>query len=342
MTSHPFQPVLRKAATAAPAPGAALAVVGASGVLAKHVAGTANADTGENLTEEHWWDLASLTKVLVTLPAALSLIDRGEATLADSLATWWPSAAGSSYARATIAQLLSYNAGAPATCNLYEKSAASRADLVKAALATPRRTSAGGLYSDVGMLFLGEASARLGHTSLRTLALRQGWCRYGPPPGPAVATERCSWRKRMIVGEVHDENAAALGGVAGHAGAFGQIDTVAKAAHAWLTRTVASAELTGAVTRCWATGAGGERYGLGFRLAGPTSLGGESAGQGSYGMSGFVGNLLWIEPRRGYAVVVLTNRIHPARHDRAPFTAWCNRLLSELANAARAARLRTW
>jgi CubicO group peptidase (beta-lactamase class C family) len=330
-----FQSVLREAAETVPAPAVALAVVGTSGVVGKHVTGIANLETGETVTEGHWWDLASLTKILVTLPEALGLIDRGKATLSDTLASWWPVAAGSKYGGASIAQLLSYNAGAPATCNLYERPASTRTDLLKVVLETPRQRTpgSGGLYSDVGMLLLGEAIAYRRNKSLRSLAEEREWCMYGPPPGPAVATEHCSWRNRMIVGEVHDENAAALGGVSGHAGAFGRLDTVTKAAHAWLTQTVVSPELTQVSTRSWTTGPDRERYGLGFRLgASPTSLGGKASGQEAHGMSGFVGNLFWVEPRRGYVVIVLSNRIHPSRQDRAPFKNWCHRLVSQLAS----------
>lgn len=309
-------------------------MVDPTGILAIRVSGIANLETGEPVTLDHWWDLASLTKILVTLPEVLRLVDSGRTSLSDRLVDWWPEAASSPYAKASIAQLFSYDAGAPATCTLYAEGPAPRSDLIRAALHTPqqRPIGSGGLYSDVGILLVGEAIAAVGKPrGLSTLAEQRGWCRYGRPPGPAVATERCAWRGRLIVGEVHDENAAALGGVAGHAGAFGRLDTVARAATAWLSGDVASPGLTADVTRCWATGVTGERYGLGFRLAGPGSLGGPLAGPGSYGISGFVGNRLWVEPNRNYAVVILSNRIHPHRTPRESFDAWCDQVLSDLA-----------
>lgn len=309
-------------------------MVDPAGTLAIEVGGTANLETGEPATLDHWWDLASLTKVLVTLPEALRLVDSGHVALSDHLVDWWPAAAASPYAKASIAQLLSYDAGAPPTCTLYAREPASRSELVQVALHTPpqRPVGSGGLYSDVSMLLVGEAITAAGeHRSLSVLAERRGWCLYGRPPGPAVATERCPWRRRLIVGEVHDENAAALGGVAGHAGAFGRLDTVAKAARAWLSGDVGSPELTTDVSRCWTTGVTGERYGLGFRLAGPSSLGGPLAGPNSYGMSGFVGNRLWVEPSRNYAAVILSNRIHPHRTPRESFDAWCDQVLADLA-----------
>lgn len=305
--------------------------------MASLVHGTANLETGEPATVEHWWDLASLTKVLVTLPEALRLVDSGQRALSDRLLDWWPAAAASPYGQASITQLLSYNAGAPPTCTLYHQPPANRADLIQAALQTPPQRAAGssGQYSDLGMLLMGEAISAVDGRSLSSLAAQRGWCLYGRPPGPAVATERCPWRKRLIVGEVHDENAAALGGVAGHAGAFGRLDTVANAAQAWLTAQVTSQQLTAAASRCWATASTGERFGLGFRLAGPNSLGGPLASRGSYGMSGFVGNRLWIEPARGYAVEIVSNRVHPQRKPRDAFDAWCAQLLTDLTTTRR-------
>jgi CubicO group peptidase (beta-lactamase class C family) len=88
-----------------------------------------------------------------------------------------------------------------------------------------------------------------------------------------------------------------------------------------------------AARRCWSTGPGDVRFGLGWWLPPTGGLGGPAAGPDGYGASGFVGNRLWFEPGRGYGVLVLSNRIHPARGDRAPFAAWCDRLMAAVAEA---------
>jgi CubicO group peptidase (beta-lactamase class C family) len=329
--------LLSDAADSAPVPGLALAIVDGSGVLAQHVTGIANLDEEEPVTADHWWDLASLTKVLVTLPEVLDLLARSDRDLSDPLATWWPAAEDGLYGGATISQLLSYDAGAPKSCELWTIPAETRQDLVRAALWTPIERAPGSeaLYSDIGMLLLGETVAAVNGTDLDKLAKVRGWCRYGPVAPPVVATERCSWRERLIVGEAHDENAAALGGVAGHAGAFGQIGDVAEAARAWLTGEAAPAGLTAEATSCHARSANGERFGLGFRLADSRMLGGHHPGEGSFGASGFAGTLLWVEPARGYAVVVLSNRIHPTRRPRQEFDTWCQALLDTLGSGRR-------
>ena len=150
MTITALDELLRRAVGASPTPAVGIAVVDPAGTLAIEVGGTANLETGEPATLDHWWDLASLTKVLVTLPEALRLVDSGHVALSDHLVDWWPAAAASPYAKASIAQLLSYDAGAPPTCTLYAREPASRSELVQVALHTsPQRpVGSGGLYSD--------------------------------------------------------------------------------------------------------------------------------------------------------------------------------------------------
>jgi CubicO group peptidase (beta-lactamase class C family) len=84
--------------------------------------------------------------------------------------------------------------------------------------------------------------------------------------------------------------------------------------------------------RCSSNG-DGESFGLGWWLAPTRGIGGTQAGQSGYGMSGFVDNRIWLEPDYSYGVVILSNRVHPVRSERAPFTAWCARLLEMVAGA---------
>jgi hypothetical protein len=108
----------------------------------------------------------------------------------------------------------------------------------------------------------------------------------GRARGPCAATEDCQWRHRLIDGEVRDENAWAMGGVAGHAGAFGALHLVSSAARAWLAARVVSAGLHAAAQSCSSVGADTGRFGLGWWLTPMRQLGGPDAGVDGSGSSG--------------------------------------------------------
>ena len=278
--------------------------------------------------EDAWWDLASVTKILVTLPEALECLE-----LDKSLGQQWSRAAGIPVGAATVRQLLAHNAGLPAIVPFFQ-TAKTREEIVEGALRLPLEREPGGdaVYSDFGFLLLGEVIQEVTGRTLADLAFTRTGLRFGPIAGPgevAVPTERCPWRGRLIVGEVHDENAYAMGGIAGHAGAFGTIELVTRAARAWFAADDPE------VTRCQATNPQGERFGLGWWLGNTRGLGGPAPGPSAYGCSGFVGNRIWLEPDYGYGVVILSNRVHPIRGDRAPFSAWCARLLRAVGSAMR-------
>ncbi|WP_327006053.1 beta-lactamase family protein [Dactylosporangium sp. NBC_01737] len=312
----------------APVPAVGVSVFDRGGVLFQEVRGVADLTTGRPATAEDWWDLASLTKVLVTLPQVLLLCDAGRLDLDRSLGEQWERAAGAPVKDATIRQLLAHNAGLRPTVEFF-RFARGREAIVDAALATPLVSAPGGVaaYSDLGFLLLGELVRELG------APLPAPGLRFPPLPGPAVATEECRWRGRLISGEIHDENAWAMGGQAGHAGAFGTLDLVTAAGRGWLADQVVSQALHDQAKQCWAGNGLGERFGLGWWLAPTRDVAGASAGPGSFGATGFVGNRLWFEPDRGYGVVVLSNRIHPVRDaDRAPFQAWTHELFAAIAD----------
>jgi CubicO group peptidase (beta-lactamase class C family) len=327
---------LQALADEAPMPGVAISLFGRDQVIAEVTHGTADLDSGRPVKRADWWDLASLTKTLVTLPEVLDLVALGRIGLGDPLGAVWPAAGGSPVAAATIAQLLSYDAGMPASVKFYT-GLRGREPIIEAALAVrpERPAGSGAVYSDVNFIVLGAMVEALTGSSLAPLARKRSGLRYPPLPGDAVATERCDWRGRLVVGEVHDENASAMGGVAGHAGAFGTVEVVTRAAQAWLAERQFSPALHRAVRTCWSKNAGGDRYGLGWFLSPTMGLGGPRASESGYGMSGFVGNRIWLEPDYGYGVVVLSNRIHPVRSDRAAFNAWCARMLDSVAGAVR-------
>ncbi|MEV6845149.1 serine hydrolase domain-containing protein [Actinoplanes sp. NPDC051411] len=298
---------LAELAEEAPVPAVAISVFDRRGVLAATVRGAGR---------DAWWDLASLTKVLVTLPEVLDMFPDPSVRLGDV----WNRAAGRPIGAATIADLLSHRAGLPATVRFFEH-LTGYDTIVEAALNTGIEKRPAAVYSDIGFLLLGALVQDLSRTPIGALAQRRTHLRFGVPEGPAVPTEQCPVRNRLIVGEVHDENAWAMGGSSGHAGAFGTLDLVTRAARSWLNTPSRA-------TECWSAGPDGERYGLGWWLAPTRGLGGPHPGPGSFGHSGFVGNRIWIEPARGYGVVILSNRILWGRGDREPFQRWCDRLLT--------------
>jgi CubicO group peptidase (beta-lactamase class C family) len=185
-------------------------------------------------------------------------------------------------------------------------------------------------YSDLGMMLLGESVARLhgapldvavGERVLSPLGLNDSLynpARNGRTQIETVPTEDDpDWRGRRCWGEVHDENACGVGGVAGHAGLFGAAHDVARFGQSWLTGD-ARLKLTSDI---WQT-ATQEQYaepdlrrGLGWKLQPDhDSAMGDVYSHESYGHTGFTGTSLWIDPERELVVVCLTNRVYPGRH----------------------------
>jgi len=190
-------------------------------------------------------------------------------------------------------------------------------------------TAAKVVYSDLGLIILGEAIARLAGKPLE-LALRE-WVLeplrlkdtgFTPPLSLAsriAPTEICAWRQRRLRGEVHDENAAGLGGVAGHAGLFTTAWDVAVLGQLYLNGgTYGDAALLTPVTVAEMTReqvAWEEmRRGLGWMLKARQGAScGSFFSDDSYGHTGFTGTSLWIDPRRDLLVVVMTNRVYYGR-----------------------------
>ena len=183
-------------------------------------------------------------------------------------------------------------------------------------------------YSDIGILLLGEATARL-HGSRLDSAVYERICQplglesvtYNPvlnnvPLEQIVPTEFDTfWRKRRAWGEVHDENACGIGGIAGHAGLFATAQDVAQFGQAWLSgdnHLGISADVKKLAIKEQASGA--SRRGLGWMLqTQDDSSAGDLYNMSSYGHTGFTGTSLWIDPEKDLVSAVLTNRVYPGR-----------------------------
>jgi CubicO group peptidase (beta-lactamase class C family) len=296
---------------------------------------------GKPVIEDTCFDLASLTKVLAATSLILDLIHKGRLKLADRAGDFIPGYRGRGRSKITIAHLLEHSSGLPDWRAYYEEVAAAHGG---AWLKTPRglravremvaaqapETPPGkrALYSDLGfilldwiveiaagkptdVLFRQGISKPLGLKSLFYVDLKR---RSGKIEREFAATERCPWRGRTLVGEVHDDNAFAMGGVSGHAGLFGDSGSVARVAAAWLDSfrgraSIFPPELT---RRFWRRSeVPGSTRTLGF----DTPAAGGRMGPRAVGHTGFTGTSLWIDPDRELVVVLLTNRVHPSREN---------------------------
>lgn len=260
------------------------------------------------------FDLASVTK-LFTAIAAMQLVEGGLLSLDEPVAQHLPEFANGTRGFVTVRHLLQHTSGLPAERLLWRNhpDAASRLD---AALREPLESAPGARrrYSDLGMIALGELVTRCRRHPLDqmvrdriTYPLGMHDTGYGPvDPRRAAATEIQTAPPRGLVrGEVHDENAWALGGVAGHAGLFSTADDLALLAQALIdggAQGVLKAETIELMV--------GE--GLGFEVDQPSFMG-DLAGPYTAGHTGFTGTSLVVDLDRRVAAVLLTNRVHPSR-----------------------------
>jgi CubicO group peptidase (beta-lactamase class C family) len=306
-----FAPALA-AVQAGRVPGAALGVVTADGRRAIRLAGAAAlVPTPEPLTAAHWFDLASVSKVIATTTMILQLAEAGRLDLDRPLTDAIPDlrqydVANAAERRLTFRDCLAHRTFLPAVEPIYtygDDPARLRAFVLQ------REWRAGpSVYSDINFILLGIAIERITGAPLSAWPLGDGLA-YGPPPGPAVATEYCQWRGRVLKGEVHDENAHALGGAPGHAGLFGTIDGVLGFAQRLLAGEILSPAMRAEIR----SPQFGHRS-CGWEIAHPGWSGGDAGSPGTIGHTGFTGTGLWVDFDRGLAWTLLTNRVHPSRH----------------------------
>ena len=185
------------------------------------------------------------------------------------------------------------------------------------------------VYSDLGMILLGVAITRLTQWTLpealdeyvlQPLNLRSICYQprlVGKDKRAIAPTEfDARWRKRRIWGEVHDENAAAMGGVAGHAGLFGTAEDLVRFGEAWRTNAIKLKKNLHQRSSQKQAASDGEMRGLGWELySAQTSSAGDHFHETAFGHTGFTGTSLWIDPDRELVVALLTNRVYRGRHE---------------------------
>ena len=287
------------------------------------------------------YDLASLTKVLVTTTALMILVDRGSVALDAPVARYVAEFRGTGTGAITVRHLLNHTSGLRATLPLHRDAPDSAAALAMLLAATPRtRPGSRVVYSDVNAMLLGEIVRRVAREPLDRFAAREvfaplglGQAVFRPPRRlHARIAPTGLWRGHPVAGVVNDPNAARLGGVAGHAGAFATAGEVARFAQFMLRggalpggrRLVRAETVRLFTTRVEPPGGGPlqDSRALGWQAV-PTdedvSSAGTLFGPRSYGHTGWTGTSLWIDPDRDLFVVLLTNRAYAPRA-RKPFT----------------------
>lgn len=286
------------------------------------------AATSPAAAEDTVFDLASLTKVLATTPLVMQWVERGLLGLDDLVTTHLPAWRSDDRRHVTIRDLLSHCSGLPAH-EPYFRSHQGRAAFEHAICSEPLayepRTAA--VYSDLGFMLLGFILEESLRRSLQGLMEQMGVVdplQFLPPElwrHRTAPTSYDPWRGKQLCGEVDDENAAAIGGVAGHAGLFGTAAAVGTCARHLLQvldgRTGAFARSTLMEFVACRSDVPSSSRALGWDTMRPTSSCGTRMSTTAFGHTGFTGTSLWIDPERAVYVVLLTNRVYPDRANQA-------------------------
>ena len=310
----------------------AYAVVGTSkGIVADYGAGridwAADAPVPNART---LWDLASLTKVIALTSAVARLVDGGLVDLDAPVQRYLPEFAGAGKERVTVRHLLTHSSGLPSWRPLHKEATApeERRALV---LATPLDTAPGAryVYSDLGAITLGFLIERVAKQPLDQFVARRVFeplgmrdTRYRPDSSllaRIAPTEIDPWRQRHLRGEVHDENAFALGGVSAHAGLFSTGHDLARLARMYLGggaldgRRFLARRTLERFTAVQDTAI--SRRALGWETPTGSNSAGRYLGRRAFGHTGFTGTSMWMDPERDLFVILLTNRVNPSRQN---------------------------
>jgi CubicO group peptidase (beta-lactamase class C family) len=329
-------------------PGAVVAVGRRDGLLFLHAVGRLDYERGAAVTARTEYDLASLTKVVGLTTAAMMLVDEGKLDLDAPVTRYVPAfAAGGD--SVTVRHLLTHSSGLPAWRPFFQR-VHSRAEMFALVNAAPLEAAPGArmAYSDLGAMLLTEVVEHLTGKRLdRFLEARL----FGPlgmkdtrylPPRSRLArlapTELdTTWRHRLVRGEVHDENAASMGGVSGHAGLFSTAPDLARFVQFLLRggRTDAPTHRRTETAGAGAQGHGGtllvrpetvalftrvDRPGFSSRALGwdtpsENSSAGSHLSARAFGHTGFTGTSVWVDPEQDLFVILLTNRVYPTRNN---------------------------
>lgn len=290
------------------------------------------------------FDLASLTKVVATTPAIMQLVAAGDVDLDRPVRDYLPDFTGPSKERVTVRHLLQHRSGLRAFLPLNQLTTTAE-EARRRVLEEPLRWAPGSRveYSDLNAIMLGWIVDRASGMSLERYAtdhvfrpLGMDQTRFNPPRSlrPRIAPVGL-WRGHAIAGEVHDQNAARLGNVAGHAGLYSTAADLARYAQALLRGGRGGHhQVFSPTTLQEFTRRGPGNRALGWEVNDTTTLDntGRFLGPDAYGHGGFTGTSIWIDPNRGLFVIVLTNRVYAPRARRS--ISALKRVRAEVADAA--------
>jgi serine-type D-Ala-D-Ala carboxypeptidase len=310
-------------------PGASIAIAHQGRLIARKAFGRFTYDANSaRVIPAAIYDLASVTKVVATTTACMILYEQGKFRLEQPVVEVLPEFAGYDARRAlvTFRMLLAHSSGLPAYARMFE-AASSKNDVMEQAFQMPLEADPGSrsLYSDVGFILVGEAVERLSGEPLDKLCKAQVFKPLGlatmtfkpaadlKPLIPPTEDDQ-TFRHEVVQGQVNDENAWAMGGVAGHAGCFATAQDVATFAEFMLRggRPLLQAHTVELFTRREQNPAGTSRT-LGWDTPSAPSQSGNLFSARSYGHLGYTGTSLWIDPERQLSVTLLTNRTWPDR-----------------------------
>lgn len=325
-------------------PGAALAVVKAGKVLEKSCYGFSEKIPVERkLNLKNYFDIASLTKPVCTATVAMVLVEQGKLKLDEPVGTYYKRFKREAYSQVTVKHLLQHTSGLPAYKPYHERLAdlmtkkESHEDIKKEllrhilseSLEEEVRIGHTRLYSDLGYILLGDIFEQITKKPIdklfaelvaRPLKLNETF--FAPidakiklPRAQFVSTSKSSVRRKILAGEVEDEHAWMLNGVAGHAGLFSTLPDLMKWSDELIKIHEGKSKFLKKETLQLFVGA---RPPLGWdKPAEDNSQAGDLFPKSGIGHLGYTGCSLWIDLDREFYIILLTNRVHPYRYNEA-------------------------
>jgi CubicO group peptidase (beta-lactamase class C family) len=308
--------------------------IGNSTPISAVCAGTTQKNDHKKINPQTLFDIASVTKIFAA-SAALRMVDHHQLVLDSPLKALVSPLSDRKQGLATLAQLLAHEAGFADWLPLFEHvpksqrgTPAARETIIQRALNTNLSTLPGKklIYSDLGFIVLMYVLESRGRASLDRIVTNEiieplglASTQFNPElfddSLDIAATEDCPWRRHVLIGEVHDDNAWSMGGISAHAGLFATASDVAALGAAWLE----SRKRGGFISRDLAVEATTPRLlgrGLGWDFKSPAgSSAGTHLGPQSFGHLGFTGCSLWVDPQRDLSVALNTNRVHFGRNN---------------------------
>ena len=276
------------------------------------------------------FDLASVTKAVATTTSVMILIEQRKLGLNQRIADILPSFSRARKRDIKIKHLLSHTSGLPAWSDFYTRHTNQGAiiDEIAGSIELTSKPGTHSTYSDLGFMVLGAIVEQAGGYSLQRFSrenifkpLGMRHTSFNPTLSNhhIAATEYSNWRSQFIRGKVHDENAAATKGVSGHAGLFSNALDLAVFCQMMLNggtyddARILSEESVKQMTSNQTLELG-SYFGWGWwmKTSGTPNVG-ERLSPHAFGHNGYTGTSIWMDPKTGLSIVLLTNRIHPVR-----------------------------